>query len=107
MTFNIISDWIEKQDRVCLLKVATLPSAESCLQDDITQLFEKYGVRDNIDILHKIVTEAKARKDVTKDIWREDIQPRNAVYARTIPVLEAETAQLEEILARVIELARS
>jgi len=65
-------------------------------------LFEKYGVRENIDILHKIVTEAKARKDVTKDIWREDLQPEGAVCACTIPVLEAEAAQLEETLAQVI-----
>lgn len=66
-------------------------------------MFEKYGVRENIDILHKIVTEAKARKDVTKDTWRGDLQPEGAVCARTIPVLEAEAAQLEETLARVIE----
>jgi len=66
-------------------------------------LFEKYGVRENIDILHKIVTEAKARKDVIKDTWRGDLQPEGAVCARTIPVLEAEAAQLEETLARVIE----
>lgn len=49
------------------------------------------------------MTEAKARKDVTKDTWRGDLQPEGAVCARTIPVLEAEAAQLEETLARVIE----
>lgn len=88
---------------MCLLEVTTLPCPELCSQDDITQLFEKYGVRENIDILHKIVTEAKARKDVTKDVWREDLQPEGAICARTIPVLEAEAAQLEETLARVTE----
>ncbi|KAF5362086.1 hypothetical protein D9756_002440 [Leucocoprinus leucothites] len=89
VTFNIISDFIEKQDR-----------------DDITSLFAKYGVRENVDILHKVVTEAKARKErgeVTKDVWREDLQPRNAVCARTIPVLGAETARLEQTLAQLEE----
>jgi len=51
------------------------------------------------------VTEATARKDVTRDIWREDLQPEEAICARTIPVLEAEAAQLEETLAQVIEFA--
>lgn len=75
-------------------------------QDDITRLFEKYRIRENVDILHKIVTEAKARKErgeLTKDVWREDLQPRNAVCARTIPVLEAETARLRETLAQASE----
>lgn len=73
-------------------------------QDDITALFEKYRVRENIDILHKVVTEAKVRKEkgeVTKGVWREDLQPRNAVCARTVPILEAETARLRETLAKV------
>ncbi|KXN86556.1 hypothetical protein AN958_09860 [Leucoagaricus sp. SymC.cos] len=89
VTFNIISDFIEKQDR-----------------DDITQLFEKYRVRENIDILHKIVTDAKTRKErgeITRDVWREDLQPRNAVCARTIPVLVAEAARLRETLAQLEE----
>ncbi|KAF9453592.1 hypothetical protein P691DRAFT_658248 [Macrolepiota fuliginosa MF-IS2] len=87
VTFNIISDFIEKQDR-----------------DDITTLFEKYGVQGNIDILHNIVTEAKARKEkgeISKDVWREDLQPRGAVCARTIPVLETEAARLRETLAQL------
>ncbi|KAJ3571910.1 hypothetical protein NP233_g3430 [Leucocoprinus birnbaumii] len=58
--------------------------------DDIKTLFEKYGVRENIDVLHKIVTEAKARKErgeITKDIAREDLPPKNA--------LERENEQLQ------------
>ncbi len=61
-------------------------------------------VKPNVDKLHAVVTEARARKKAGytgKDIWREDVQPSAAARARIIPILEAERdrlrVQLEEV----------
>lgn len=61
-------------------------------------------MQENIDILHKIVNEAKDRKakgEAGKDVWKEDLEPRAAVCARTVPILEAEVKKLRETLAAV------
>jgi len=58
-------------------------------------------VKHNIDILHAVVTEARARKqrgEIGNDVWREDLQPRVAVRARTVPLLEKEAARLRASL---------
>ena len=39
--------------------------------------------------------------EVGKDVWREDLQPRAAVRARTIPLLENEAARLRATLEEV------
>ena len=65
-----------------------------------------------MDILHQVVTEARARRqrgdtqsvagaDTGADIWRADLQPRPAVRARTIPALERERESLRARLAEV------
>lgn len=54
--------------------------------------------------MHRIVLEAKDRiasGETRKDSWKEDLDPRVAVSARTIPRLEAEAQQLRERLAAV------
>jgi hypothetical protein len=51
-----------------------------------------------------MVTEAKDRKikgDIGKDVWREDLEPRAAICARTIPILEQQAKKLRESLAAV------
>ena len=51
-----------------------------------------------------MVTEARARKQTGytgKDVWKEDLQPRAAVRARTIPLLEQERDRLMAELAEV------
>jgi hypothetical protein len=61
-------------------------------------------VQENVDILHRVVIEAKERKakgDIGKDVWREDLEPRAAVCARTVPILEQEAKRLQEVLAAV------
>lgn len=61
-------------------------------------------MKENIDILHAVVDEAVARKasgNIGKDVWKEDLQPRAMVRARTIPLLEAETEKLRATLAEV------
>ncbi|KAG9309576.1 hypothetical protein JVU11DRAFT_10557 [Chiua virens] len=63
-------------------------------------LFRDFDVRESINVLHHVVTDARGRKqrDETegKDIWKVDLEPRAAVRARTVPVLEAEVERLKE-----------
>ena len=73
-------------------------------QDNCEELFKKYNVKDNLDNLHAVVTAARARKQTeyeAKDVWRDDLQPRAAVRARTIPVLEKERDRLRTEFAQV------
>ncbi|KIK08979.1 hypothetical protein K443DRAFT_655704 [Laccaria amethystina LaAM-08-1] len=84
-TFNSISDYIEAQNF-----------------RDLDKLFKDYNVQENIDVLHKLVTDAKGRKtqgELGKDVWKEDLEPRVAVCARTMPILDAEVKRLREQLA--------
>ena len=56
-------------------------------------------------MLHGVVTEARARRQRGEtpgaDRWREDLQPREAVRARTIPTLVRERDVLSARLAQV------
>ena len=70
----------------------------------------RYNAQENIDILHAVVTEAKERQERIErgeesgpgaDTWRANLEPRNAVRARTIPILREEKGKLEERLAEV------
>lgn len=73
-------------------------------QADLEELFAKYGVQKNIDILHAIVTEAKERSrqnETRNDIWREDLDPHNAVSARSVPILQSEAQRIRELVAEV------
>lgn len=57
-----------------------------------------------IDDLHAAVVDAKLRKqrgEVRSDIWREDLHPRAATRARTVPLLENER---ERLLAELQEV---
>ncbi|KAH6915844.1 hypothetical protein BKA70DRAFT_471368 [Coprinopsis sp. MPI-PUGE-AT-0042] len=84
-TFTSISDYIESQ---------TI--------NDLDKLFTDYNVQDNVDKLHKIVTDAKERRtkgETRQDAWKEDLDPRVAVVAKTAPVLEKEVQRLKELLA--------
>jgi hypothetical protein len=77
------------------------------------KLFEQYDVQKNVDILHQVVTEARARRvqrgetgsaaggGTGTDTWCADLQPRAAVRARTIPALERERDSLRARLAEV------
>ncbi|KAI6010785.1 hypothetical protein F5J12DRAFT_821710 [Pisolithus orientalis] len=71
------------------------------------RLFKDYNVRENINTLHAVVTEARARKQRgevdRKDLWKEDLDPRAAVRARTVPVLQAERERLKETLHKLEE----
>ncbi|KAI0330874.1 hypothetical protein GY45DRAFT_1323001 [Cubamyces sp. BRFM 1775] len=79
---------------------------ESSITENCEELFKKYNVRENLDNLHAVVTAARARKQAGydgKDVWREDLQPRAAVRARTIPLLEKERDRLRAELSQLTE----
>ncbi|EJF59328.1 hypothetical protein BD309DRAFT_897138 [Dichomitus squalens] len=79
---------------------------ESSITENCEELFKKYNVKDNLDNLHAVVTAARARKQAEydgKDVWREDLQPRAAVRARTIPLLEQERDRLRAELAQLTD----
>jgi hypothetical protein len=66
----------------------------------------KYNTSEAIDRLHAIVDEAKKRKVAGVDVpnaWREDLPPRNAIAARTVPVLKKEVEWMKAKLALVFE----
>ncbi|KAG7445940.1 uncharacterized protein BT62DRAFT_1076352 [Guyanagaster necrorhizus] len=85
--FNQISDYIESQSF-----------------RDLDKLFQRLNVQENIDTLHRIVEESKERKQrniEAKDQWREELEPRAAISARTIPKLEEENIRLREMLSQI------
>ncbi|GJJ11316.1 hypothetical protein Clacol_005548 [Clathrus columnatus] len=57
------------------------------------------------DILHDVVLDAKeSSSDLNRhDKWIRNLEPRIAVYARTIPVLEKECSRLREELLKLTE----
>ena len=74
-------------------------------QNACDALFVKYDAKENIDIMHAVVTEARARRQAGEppgpDTWRADLDPRSAARARTIPVLKNERDELKARLAEV------
>lgn len=73
------------------------------------ELLQQFNVKENLDKLHAVAAEAKARKLAEDrgesyeghDVWRENLPPRAAVRARTIPLLEKERDRLKMQLAEV------
>ncbi|KAG6374645.1 hypothetical protein JVT61DRAFT_4010 [Boletus reticuloceps] len=65
-------------------------------------LFREFNVRDSINVLHRVVTDARARKEggetEGKNIWKKDLEPRAAIRARTVPILESEVEKLRATL---------
>jgi len=64
---------------------------ESNISDETNKFFDDISMKQNIDDLHAVVAEARVRKktgEVRTDVWKEDLHPRAATRARTIPVLE-------------------
>jgi len=63
-----------------------------------------YNVQENIDTLHQVINDGKARKEqgtVGNDVWQENLEPRSAIAARTVPVLKREAERLKELIAEV------
>ncbi|KAH9931938.1 uncharacterized protein B0H18DRAFT_988750 [Fomitopsis serialis] len=70
---------------------------EDSITESCEQLLKQYNVRENLDSLHAVVTESRAKKQAGydgRDVWREDLHPSAAVRARTIPLLDKERDRL-------------
>ncbi|TDL23847.1 hypothetical protein BD410DRAFT_746724 [Rickenella mellea] len=69
------------------------------------ELFTRYNAQENIDILHEVVMEARARRQAGEqpgnDVWRPDLDPRTAVRARTVPILRQTRDTLKTQLAEL------
>ncbi|KAF8202248.1 hypothetical protein BJ912DRAFT_1138498 [Pholiota molesta] len=88
-TFNSISEYIEAQNF-----------------RDLDKLFNDYNIQESIDTLHKVVNDAKDRKargDAGKDTWKDNLDPKVAVCARTVPVLNSEAARLRTLISQMEE----
>ncbi|KJA28090.1 hypothetical protein HYPSUDRAFT_34431 [Hypholoma sublateritium FD-334 SS-4] len=86
-TFNSISEYIEAQNF-----------------RDLDKLFNDYNIQESIDILHKVVNDAKERKsrgEDGKDTWKDNLDPKVAVCARTVPVLNSEARRLQKLIAEL------
>ncbi|TFK71356.1 hypothetical protein BDN72DRAFT_837737 [Pluteus cervinus] len=86
LTFTRISDYIKNHNL-----------------GKLDELLQEYDAKENIDALHKIVTEAQERKAAgqeatRKDVWNEDIQPSVAVAARTLPMFQKEADRATQTL---------
>ena len=76
------------------------------MQNGCEDILKKLDVKNNVDRLHAVVTEARARTHSAepyegKDVWREDLHPGAAARAQILPVLEEERARLRKQLAEV------
>jgi len=100
--FNTVSRHMEDQIHVCTTNDSLVCVDSRMDQASCETLFRDFNVRDSINILHRVVTDARSRKQrgemEAKDIWKEDLEPRAAVRARTVPVLESEVEKLKATL---------
>ncbi|KAJ7606123.1 hypothetical protein DFH06DRAFT_1019497 [Mycena polygramma] len=86
-TFNQVADYIESANK-----------------RDLEKLFQEYDLQNNIDILDKMVGEAKTRKasgNIGPNVWKENLHPHSAVCGRTVPILQAQAKRLQESLAEL------
>ncbi|KAK7012239.1 hypothetical protein R3P38DRAFT_3020048 [Favolaschia claudopus] len=77
---------------------------EAASKSNLEGIFKEYDLQTNIDILDKIVTDAKARKasdNIGPNVWTSNLHPRSAVCGRTIPILQAQAERLRESLAEI------
>ncbi|KZT25125.1 hypothetical protein NEOLEDRAFT_1133875 [Neolentinus lepideus HHB14362 ss-1] len=102
--------YCEKQPEISSSLHTTLARhMEAQISAAADELLGEYNAKEKIDILHAVVTEARTRRQrggeelTRKDLWREDLQPRQAVRSRTIPVLEHEVERLKKTLKELEE----
>ncbi|CAE7216456.1 unnamed protein product [Rhizoctonia solani] len=81
------------------------------LVKESSELLRLYEARAAVDALDEAIIEAKKRQAEGesanhKDEWKPDIDPRTAVRARVMPVLEREQAELQKELNELEEQNR-
>ncbi|CAE6436667.1 unnamed protein product, partial [Rhizoctonia solani] len=84
---------------------------EQTLVKESSELLRLYDARAAIDALDEAIIEAKKRQAEGdnashKDEWKPDIDPRTAVRARVMPILEKEQAELQKELDELEEQNR-
>jgi len=92
---------------VVRLHLLVVSSAHTSFQEATDKFFDDINLKQCIDDLHAAVVDAKLRKqkgDARPDIWREDLHPRAATRARTVPLLERERERLLAELQEVFSL---
>lgn len=103
--FKTVSSFIETHIIVRMPPSLPLSTLTLFSQSDTNKLFEQYDVQKQVDVLHGVVTDARAQRRQGEtpgaDRWREDLQPREAVRARTTVTLERERDLLRARLAKV------
>ncbi|KAH8097015.1 hypothetical protein BXZ70DRAFT_943956 [Cristinia sonorae] len=99
--------WCEEEPAASATVLNTIVQhMETDITSRVDELLTQFNVKESLDRLHAVVTEAKARKRMGEpyeghDLWRENLPPRAAVRARTIPVLEKERDRLKGMLAEL------
>ncbi|EMD32648.1 hypothetical protein CERSUDRAFT_143706 [Gelatoporia subvermispora B] len=104
--------WCEEQPETASRVFTTISRhMDQSMTQQCEELFKQFDVRKNLDNLHAVVTDARARKQAGytgKDVWRDDLHPKAAVRARTIPLLEKERdrllAELQQLDKENLEL---
>ncbi|KAF8606056.1 hypothetical protein BDV93DRAFT_543206 [Ceratobasidium sp. AG-I] len=81
------------------------------LVKECNELLQRYNARVSIDALDEAVVEAKksqasGKTGHQKDEWKSEIDPRSAVRARVLPVLEQEQLRLQKELEELEEQNR-
>ena len=107
--FNMVSQHMESLITVSRLFSSlslVRPHLDHSTQSGCEDLLKKLDVKNNIDRLHAVVTDARAREKAPqeyegKDVWKEDIHPGAAARAQIMPVLEEERERLKKQLADV------
>ncbi|CAK5267642.1 unnamed protein product [Mycena citricolor] len=82
--YNQVADYIESENQA--------------RPRNFEALFNEYDLQNKIDILDKMVRDAKTRKasgDLGPDVRSDEMRPQSAVYGRTVPILRAEIARME------------
>ncbi|OCH91382.1 hypothetical protein OBBRIDRAFT_728873 [Obba rivulosa] len=99
--------WCEEQPETASRVFTTISRhMDQSMTQQCEELFKQFEVKKNLDNLHAVVTEARSRKQAGytgKDVWREDLAPKAAVRARTVPLLEKERDRLAAELKQLDE----
>ncbi|CAK5274002.1 unnamed protein product [Mycena citricolor] len=94
----------EDKDRAMRIYNQVADYIESENQRNFEALFNEYDLQNKIDILDKMVRDAKTRKasgDLGPDVRSDEMRPQSAVYGRTVPILRAEIARVRSLHAKM------
>ncbi|KAL1747965.1 hypothetical protein HDZ31DRAFT_30834 [Schizophyllum fasciatum] len=101
-------DFVEQdRDTASQLFNRTSDYIESQISRMIEDICKEHDMQASIDTLHRIVNEAKERDQALAatarapppDVWSSSTTPRNAIAARTVPILRQQRDQLKAMLA--------